>query len=57
MQDRNAITGGFEALAPKPRQDRSHSRTITAQLAGLIERLKRNSTGKKGDALSQLLQK
>jgi hypothetical protein len=57
MQDRNAITGGFEALAPKPRQDRSHSRAITAQPAGLIERLKRNSTGKKGDALSQLLQK
>lgn len=57
MQDRNAITGGFEALAQKPRQDRSHSRAITAQLAGLIERLKRNSTGKNGDALSQLLQK
>jgi transposase len=35
--------GGFEAFAPKPRQDRGQSRTITAQLAGLIERLKREN--------------
>ena len=31
--------GGFEALAPQPRQDRGQSRTITPQLADLIERL------------------
>src|SRR5271157_4347713 len=36
-------TGGFEALAPKPRQDRGHSRAPTPQLAGLIERLKREN--------------
>jgi putative transposase len=35
--------GGFEALAPKPRRDRGHSRTITPQLANLIERLKREN--------------
>ena len=33
-------TGGFEALAPKPRQDRGQSRAIAPQLADLIERLK-----------------
>ena len=33
--------GGFDALAPKPRQDRGQSRAITPQLADLIERLKR----------------
>ena len=32
--------GGFEALAPQARQDRGKSRTITPQLADLIERLK-----------------
>src|SRR5271165_799041 len=36
-------TGGFEALAPKPRQDRGHSRAPTPQLADLIERLKREN--------------
>jgi hypothetical protein len=30
--------GGFEALAPRTRQDRGQSRTITSQLASLIER-------------------
>jgi putative transposase len=29
--------GGFEALAPQPRLDRGKSRTITPQLADLIE--------------------
>jgi len=32
-------TGGFEALTPKPRQDRGQSRAIPPQLADLIERL------------------
>ncbi|HXX22945.1 MAG TPA: DDE-type integrase/transposase/recombinase [Terriglobia bacterium] len=36
-------TGGLEALAPKPRQDRGQSRAITPQLADLIERLKREN--------------
>ena len=31
--------GGFEALAPQPRQDRGQSRAITPPLADLIERL------------------
>jgi transposase InsO family protein len=44
-------TGGFEALAPKPRQDRGHSRTITPQLAGLIERLKRENPHRTGTTL------
>jgi transposase len=35
--------GGFEALAPKPRQDRGQSRTINPQLASLIEHLKREN--------------
>jgi transposase InsO family protein len=33
-------TSGLEALAPKPRSDRGHTRTITPQLAESIERLK-----------------
>jgi hypothetical protein len=33
--------GGFEALAPQPRQDRGQSSAITPQFADLIERLKR----------------
>ena len=33
-------TGGFEALAPKLRQDRGQSRALSPQLADLIERLK-----------------
>ena len=32
--------GGFEALAPKPRQDRGQFRAVTPQLARLIEHLK-----------------
>jgi transposase InsO family protein len=44
-------TGGFEALAPKPRQDRGQSRTITPQLAGLIERLKRENPHRTGTTL------
>src|SRR5205085_4411349 len=36
-------TGGFEALAPKPRQDRGQSRALSPQLADLIERLNREN--------------
>jgi len=43
--------GGFEALAPKPRQDRGQSRTITPQLASLIERLKRENPHRTGTTL------
>jgi putative transposase len=43
--------GGFEALAPKPRQDRGQSRAITPQLAGLIERLKRENPHRTGMTL------
>jgi putative transposase len=43
--------GGFEALAPKPRRDRGHSRTITPQLANLIERLKRENPHRTGTTL------
>jgi transposase len=35
--------GGFEALIPKRRGDHGQSRTITPQVADLIERLKRNN--------------
>src|SRR5256886_6702743 len=35
--------GGFEALAPKPRQDRGQSPAVTPQLASLIERPKREN--------------
>jgi putative transposase len=42
---------GFEALAPKPRQDRGQSRTITPQLAELIERLKRENPHRTGTTL------
>jgi transposase InsO family protein len=44
-------TNGFEALAPKPRQDRGQSRTVTPQLAGLIERLKRENPSRTGATL------
>jgi transposase InsO family protein len=44
-------TGGFEALAPKPRQDRGQSRAITPQLASLIERLKRENPHRTGTTL------
>lgn len=44
-------TGGFEALAPKPRQDRGQSRAITPQLADLIERLKRENPHRTGATL------
>jgi putative transposase len=43
--------GGFEALAPKQRQDRGQSRTITPQLANLIERLKRENPHRTGTTL------
>src|SRR6266571_7911303 len=44
-------TDGFEALAPKPRQDRGQSRAITPQLADLIERLKRENPHRTGTTL------
>jgi len=43
--------GGFEALAPKPRQDRGQSRAVTPQLASLIERLKRENPHRTGMTL------
>ena len=43
--------GGFEALAPKPRNDRGRSRTIPPQLAVLIERLKRENPHRTGATL------
>ncbi len=43
--------GGFEALAPKPRQDRGQSRAITPHLADLIERLKRENPHRTGTTL------
>jgi transposase InsO family protein len=43
--------GGFEALARKPRQDHGQSRTITPQLADLIERLKRENPHGAGTTL------
>jgi transposase len=43
--------GGFEALAPQPRQDRGQSRVITPQLADLIERLKRENPHRTGATL------
>jgi putative transposase len=43
--------GGFDALAPKPRQDRGQSRAIPPQLAGLIERLKRENPHRTGMTL------
>jgi transposase InsO family protein len=44
-------THGFEALAPKPRQDRGQSRALTPQLADLIERLKRENPHRTGTTL------
>jgi putative transposase len=44
-------TNGFEALAPKPRQNRGQSRAITPQLADLIERLKRENPHRTGATL------
>jgi transposase InsO family protein len=44
-------TGGFDALAPKPRQDRGQSRALTPQLADLIERLKRENPHRTGTTL------
>lgn len=44
-------SGGFDALAPQPRQDRGQSRTITPQLADLIERLKRENPHRTGTTL------
>jgi putative transposase len=43
--------GGFEALAPQARQDRGKSRTLTPQLADLIERLKRENPHRTGTTL------
>ncbi|MEK7216935.1 MAG: DDE-type integrase/transposase/recombinase, partial [Chloroflexota bacterium] len=43
--------GGFEALSPKPREDRGQSRAIPPQLAGLIERLKRENPHRTGATL------
>ncbi len=43
--------GGLQALAPRPRQDRGRSRTITPQLADLIERLKRENPHRTGTTL------
>ena len=43
--------GGFDALAPQPRLDRGKSRTITPQLADLIERLKREDPHRTGTTL------
>jgi transposase InsO family protein len=48
-------TGGLEALAPKPRQDRGQSRAITPQLAHLIERLKRENPYRSGTTLRREL--
>ncbi len=44
-------TGGFEALAPKLRQDRGQSRALSPQLADLIERLKRENPHRTGTTL------
>lgn len=44
-------TGGFEALAPKARQDRGQSRALSPQLADLIERLKRENPHRTGTTL------
>jgi putative transposase len=43
--------GGFEALAPQPRRDRGQSRTLTPQMADLIERLKRENPHRTGTTL------
>jgi putative transposase len=43
--------GGFEALTPKPRHDRGQCRTISPQLAELIERLKRENPHRTGTTL------
>jgi transposase len=42
---------GFEALAPKARRDGGQSRTITPQLANLIERLERENPHRTGTTL------
>jgi len=43
--------GGFAALAKQPRHDRGQSRTLTPQLAELIERLKRENPHRTGATL------
>ena len=43
--------GGFEALAPKPRQDRGQFRVVTPQLARLMEHLKRENPHRTGTTL------
>jgi transposase len=47
--------GGFEALAPKPRQDRGLSRVVTPQLPSLVERLKRENPHRTGTTLLRAL--
>jgi len=42
---------GFEALGPKPREDRGQFRSITPQLAELIERLQRENPHRAGTTL------
>lgn len=42
---------GFDALAPKPRQDRGQTRAISPQTAELIERLKRENPYRSGATL------
>jgi transposase InsO family protein len=44
-------SGGFEALAPKARQDRGRARAIPPPLAELIERLKRENPHRTGATL------
>ena len=42
---------GFEALSPKPRQDRGQARAVASDTAALIERLKRENPHRTGAAL------
>jgi putative transposase len=44
-------SGGLEALGPKPRSDRGKARVISARLAQLIERLKRENPHRNGTTL------
>ena len=43
--------GGFEALAPHPRRERGQPRSLTPQIADLIERLKRENPHRTGVTL------
>lgn len=42
---------GFDALSPKPRQDRGQARAVPPETAALIERLKRENPHRTGTAL------